>query len=68
VKPLPLVSTVTPAIVAVFTVLPAAAAGLLLPEGEGEEAPAELHATRAATAGNLSCCHDFLSSVSGTGA
>ena len=52
-KPLLLVSTVTPAIVAVFTVPAAAAAGLLLEE-EGEEegvaAPAELHAARAATA------------------
>ena len=49
-KPLLLVSTVTPAIVAVFTVFEAAAAGLLLlPEDEGE-APAELHATRAAAA------------------
>jgi hypothetical protein len=44
-----LVSTVTPAIVAVFTVLAAAAAGLLLAEDEGE-APAELHAASAATA------------------
>jgi hypothetical protein len=52
VKPLLLVSTVTPAIVAVVTVPAAAAAGLLvlLPEDEGEEAPAELHATRAAAA------------------
>jgi hypothetical protein len=50
VKPLLLVSTVTPAIVAVFTVLAAAVAGLLLPGDEGEEAPAELHATRAAAA------------------
>src|SRR5580704_3756869 len=56
VKPALLVSTVTPEIVAVFTVLAAAAAGLLaglllllLGEGEGE-APAELHATRAAAA------------------
>ena len=50
-KPLLLVSTVTPAIVAVFTVLAAAAAGLLSAAGgRGEEAPAELHATRAATA------------------
>ena len=51
-KPLLLVSTVTPAIVAVFTVFAAAAAGLLLlleDEGAGE-APAELHATRAAAA------------------
>ena len=46
-----LVSTVTPAIVAVFTVLAAAAAGLLLPPADEEgEAPAELHATRAAKA------------------
>jgi hypothetical protein len=48
-----LVSTVTPAIVAVFTVPVVAAAALLalLAEGEGEgEAPAELHPTRAATA------------------
>jgi hypothetical protein len=46
-----LVSTITPAIVAVFAVPAAAAAGLLvlLPEDEGE-APAELHATRAAAA------------------
>jgi hypothetical protein len=51
VKPLLLVSTVTPAIVAVFTVFAAAAAGLLLLEDEGAgEAPAELHATRAAAA------------------
>jgi len=52
VKPLLLVSTVTPAIVAVFTVPTAAAGGLLalLPEDEGEEAPAELHATRAVAA------------------
>jgi hypothetical protein len=46
-----LVSTVTPAIVAVFTVPVAAAAALLvlLAVGVGE-APAELHATRAAAA------------------
>jgi hypothetical protein len=52
VKPLLLVSTVTPAIVAVFAVPATAAAGLLvlLPEDEGEEAPAGLHATRAAAA------------------
>jgi hypothetical protein len=53
VKPLLLVSTVTPAIIAVFTVPAAAAAGLLMlppPEDEEEEAPAELHATRAAAA------------------
>jgi hypothetical protein len=55
VKPVLLVSTVTPAIVAVFTVLADAAAGLLagllavLLAGEGE-APAELHATSAAAA------------------
>jgi hypothetical protein len=49
VKPLLLVSTVTPAIVAVFTVL-AAAAGLLLLAPEEGEAPAEPHATRAAAA------------------
>ena len=50
-KPLLLVSTITPAIVAVFTVPVVAAAALLalLAEGEGE-APAELHPTRAATA------------------
>jgi hypothetical protein len=55
VKPVLLVSTVTPEIVAVFTVLAAAAAGLLagllaVPlAGEGE-APAELHATSATAA------------------
>lgn len=45
-KPVLLVSTVTPSIWAVFTVPAAAAAGLLvvLLAGEGE-APAELHAT-----------------------
>jgi len=57
VKPLLLVSTVTPAIVAVFTVSAAAGAELLLPEAEDEgedegvgDAPAELHATRAVAA------------------
>jgi hypothetical protein len=50
VKPLLLVSTVTPAIVVVFTVPAAAAAGLLLPGDEAGEAPAELHAARAAAA------------------
>jgi hypothetical protein len=50
VNPLAVVSTVTPEIVAVFTVLAAAAAGLLLPGDDVEEAPAELHATRAAAA------------------
>jgi hypothetical protein len=50
VKPLLLVSTVTPAIVAVFTVPAAAAAALLQPEEVEEAAPAELHATRAAAA------------------
>jgi hypothetical protein len=87
-----LVSTVTPAIVAVFTVPAAAAAALLLPEEVEEAAPAELHATRAAaaataagsarsirsraaadplrataaaSAGNLSRCHDCLLFVPG---
>jgi hypothetical protein len=57
VKPLLLVSTITPAIVAVFTVPAATAAGLLLEdtgedtgEDEGEEAPDELHATSATAA------------------
>jgi len=51
VKPLLLVSTVAPPIVALFRLPAAAAAGLLLLLAEEEgEAPAELHATRAAAA------------------
>ena len=51
-KPLLLVSTVTPPIFAVCTVPEAAAAGLLVlvPEDEGEEVADELHAARAAAA------------------
>lgn len=50
-KPLLLVSTATPLIVAVFTVLAAVAGLLLLPVPEDEEAaPDELHAASAAVA------------------
>jgi hypothetical protein len=62
-----LVSTVTPAIIAVFTVPAAAAAGLLMlpPPEAGRAAADPPRATAAASAGNLSLGHDFLSFVPG---
>ena len=49
-KPLPLVSTVAPPILAVLRVLEDAATGLLEPEEPPEEPPDEPHAASTATA------------------
>ena len=67
-KPLPLVSTVAPPIVAVLRVLEAAATGLLEPEEPPEELPDEPHAAStaaaAAAAGKASISRGRLSAAS----